>query len=119
AQFEELESFARLGAELDASTRSTLNRGARVREVLKQEDLEVVPVREQLVALLALNEGLFDDLPAARVAAVEKRVRRDVAAAFPELLTRLERGEPLPAEGRVALLDALRALFAQARDEGA
>ena len=119
AQFEELESFARLGAELDASTRSTLTRGARVREVLKQEDLEVVPVREQLVALLALNEGLFDHLPAARVAAAEKRVRRDVAAAFPELLTRLERGEPMPAEGRDALLDALRALIAQAGAEGA
>src|SRR5690606_32040242 len=111
AQFEELESFARLGAELDASTAGTLARGARVREVLKQEDLEEVAVEEQLVALLALEEGLFDELPAARVVQAERVVRREVSRALPEIVGRLTRGESLGESDRTTLLEAARAVL--------
>ena len=38
AQFEELETFARFGTQLDAETRRKLTRGLRVREVLKQRE---------------------------------------------------------------------------------
>jgi F0F1-type ATP synthase alpha subunit len=62
AQFEELETFARFGTQLDAETRRKLTRGLRVREVLKQREHDHIDVPEQIAALLAATEGLFDEL---------------------------------------------------------
>ncbi len=44
SQFEELESFSRFGTRLDESTRRILERGWRVREVLKQPQYQPLPV---------------------------------------------------------------------------
>src|SRR5690606_36611267 len=85
AQFQELESFARLGAELDESTRGTLTRGRRVREVLKQGALEPIPVAEQIAPLLAADAGVFDAVPATRVTGLELALRREVRRALPEV----------------------------------
>ncbi|HLS81703.1 MAG TPA: hypothetical protein VK025_09905, partial [Steroidobacter sp.] len=112
AQFQELESFARLGAELDESTRGTLTRGRRVREVLKQGEFEPIPVAEQMASLLAADAGVFDALPAARVAEVELAVRRDARLALPDVCERIERGEPLNEGDRVAMLESARRVVA-------
>lgn len=58
AQFEELEAFARFGTRLDEATRQTLERGRRVREVLKQHQYQPMPVAEQIAVLLAVTSGL-------------------------------------------------------------
>lgn len=62
AQFEELESFARFGARLDADTRAQLERGRRVRQALKQPEGAPIPVARQIALLLAVSEGLFDTI---------------------------------------------------------
>jgi F-type H+-transporting ATPase subunit alpha len=51
AQFEELETFTRLGARLDQRTRGIIEHGRRIRECLKQPEHEHVPVAEQIVLL--------------------------------------------------------------------
>lgn len=104
AQFEELERFARFGAELDESTRRTLVRGRRVREVLKQGALETIPVAEQLTVLLAAGEGVLDEVPMTHVAAVERVLRDRVRREHREACERIERGEELGDEEREALL---------------
>ncbi len=60
SQFEELETFARFGTRLDAATRRTIERGHRVREVLKQQQYQPLPVADQIAVLLAVTEGMFD-----------------------------------------------------------
>lgn len=62
AQFEELETFARFGARLDAATRKTIEHGRRIRACLKQAESAPVPVPAQIVVLLALTAGLFDEV---------------------------------------------------------
>lgn len=112
AQFEELESFARFGAKLDADSRARLERGRRVREVLKQAEESPMPVLHQIGLLLAVSEGLFDSLAPDRLAAAEQAVLRAMDA------TRLERdilaGAALQGELRAALLQAARAALAEA-----
>jgi len=115
AQFEELEGFARLGAELDSTTVATLERGARVREVFKQADLEPVPVVEQIVVLLATTAGLFDAVPADRIGDIELALRREVPPALPEVKARIERGDALGEEDRETLLGLARAVIEKAR----
>jgi F-type H+-transporting ATPase subunit alpha len=104
AQFEELESFARFGTRLDERTRHTLERGRRVREVLRQTELETVPVGEQIPVLLAASTGLLDELPLARVSAAERHIRHEVRRRCGALCDRLEAGEPLDEQGRETLL---------------
>jgi F-type H+-transporting ATPase subunit alpha len=117
AQFEELETFARFGTQLDPETRRRLTRGARVREVLKQRENAPLPAPEQIAALLAATEGLFDDLPEDEVAAAEARVRRAMRE-LPGLASRLARGESLGEEERATLMEAMRRALALGTGDG-
>jgi F-type H+/Na+-transporting ATPase subunit alpha len=107
-QFEELEAFSRFGARLDAETLRVLERGRRVREVLKQRQFALVPPADQIVVLLALTSGLFDALPLERIGLAEEVVRRAARSSKPELCRDLELGRPLEDAARAALLDCCR-----------
>jgi F-type H+-transporting ATPase subunit alpha len=95
SQFEELEAFSRFGTRLDEDTRKTLERGRRVREVLKQPQYQPLSVSEQIAILVAVNKGVFDDLPLERIADADKRIRSAITSELSELCERIERGEDL------------------------
>jgi F-type H+-transporting ATPase subunit alpha len=59
AQFEELEAFSRFGTRLDEQTRNTLERGRRVRQILRQPQYDPLPVARQIASLVAVNAGPF------------------------------------------------------------
>src|SRR3954463_2435557 len=69
AQFRELEAFATFGSELDAVSKSQLERGYRLVELLKQSLNSPMPVEEQVVVVFAGTKGYLDSLPAAEVQA--------------------------------------------------
>lgn len=108
SQFEELEAFARFGTQLDEATRQTIERGRRVREVLKQPQYKPVPVAEQVAVLLAVNEGLFDSLSPVAIAPAELAIRQAVKGRCPEVCDRLQSGERLSDKDRQALLQVAR-----------
>jgi F-type H+-transporting ATPase subunit alpha len=105
SQFQELEAFSRFGTRLDERTRKTLEHGYRVREVLKQAQFDPMPVAAQIAVLLAVTQGLFDELPLERVAAGEKAVRHMLCEHLPELCRRIEAGEDFGDADRELLLD--------------
>ncbi|GAA6199283.1 F0F1 ATP synthase subunit alpha [Aquicoccus sp. SU-CL01552] len=107
AQFEELESFARFGARLDDDTRAQLVRGRAVREALKQDEGAPIPVAQQIALLLAVSEGLLDDIALSAFPAVAGAVRAAVSD-LPEA-EEIARGLPLEGARRAAILLALRA----------
>lgn len=104
AQFEELEAFSRFGTRLDESTRHTIERGRRVREVLKQSQYRPISVAEQIVVLLAVVEGVFDPLLLHDIAVAARAVRRAVVERLPAVCQRLQAGAPLSDGDREALL---------------
>jgi F-type H+-transporting ATPase subunit alpha len=108
SQFEELEAFSRFGTRLDEDTRRTLERGRRVREVLKQPQYKPLPVSEQIAVLVAVSKGAFDDLPPERIADAEKGIRSAVTNQLPELCERIERGEDLGDNDLEELLGAAK-----------
>ncbi len=105
AQFEELETFARFGTRLDERTRQAIERGRRVREILKQEEGDALSPLEQIAVLLALNEGLLDAVPVDEIRAVERRIRT-AAIEHKANFMRLARGEK-PTEEEKRLLARL------------
>jgi F-type H+-transporting ATPase subunit alpha len=97
SQFQELEAFSRFGTRLDERTRRTLDHGYRVREILKQDQFDPMPVAQQIAVLLAVTQGLFDAVPLDRVAAAEKVVRKMLCEDIPDLCQRIEAGMSLEA----------------------
>jgi F-type H+-transporting ATPase subunit alpha len=84
-QFQELESFARFGTRLDQQTKKTLEHGKRVREALKQNQLNPMGAGEQIAVLLAVTKGLFDDLPVENMAPAEAAILDKVNAEITDL----------------------------------
>lgn len=103
AQFEELEAFSRFGSRLDDKTRSVLDRGRRVREILKQSQYRPMSVASQVAVLVAVVEGLLDSLPLESIAAAETLITESVARDLSKLSARVERGEPLGEDDMAAL----------------
>ena len=78
SQFEELESFASFGTRLDESTKRTLERGRRIRQVLNQEQHSPMEVTEQIGVLLAVTTGLLDNVPIERIDEAQEYIRKNV-----------------------------------------
>ena len=72
AQYRELEAFAQLGTELDATSQSQLDRGARIVEVFKQGQYQPYEVVEQVIAIYAVDNGYLDSIPVSKVGRFEK-----------------------------------------------
>jgi len=106
AQFAELELFAKFGTALDADTRRTLERGRRLRELLKQPAGAPVPLAEQVLLLEVAARHLLDGLPVERVAEFEERFRRAARERVADLLERLRTGGT-PSEEDVKAIEQL------------
>ena len=59
SQYRELQSFAQFGSDLDADTKARLDQGARIVEVLKQNQGAPVPVEKQVAILYAVTKGIL------------------------------------------------------------
>lgn len=62
AQFRELQAFAQFGSDLDASTKSKLDRGARIVELFKQNQYSPLAMEMESIYLFAMQNGFFDDV---------------------------------------------------------
>jgi F-type H+-transporting ATPase subunit alpha len=107
AQFQEIEVFARFGTQLDEHTQHTLERGRRIREVLKQGQSQPLPAAAQIAILLAVTGGLLDTVPLGQVAEAERRVAQAMAQQFPDWWDLIHRGGALTAADCDQLLAAL------------
>jgi F-type H+-transporting ATPase subunit alpha len=103
SQFEELETFSRFGTRLDEATRNVLERGWRVREVLKQIQYKPIRVSEQIAALLAVTSGNLDTVPLEKVSQAEQALKASLVTNHIDLCSRIEAGEKLSDSDREIL----------------
>ena len=73
AQYRELEAFSKFGAEIDAATKSILDKGAKNVEILKQGRYSPLPTEHQVAIIYCGTKGLLADVPTDKVAEFEKR----------------------------------------------
>jgi len=112
SQFEELETFARFGTQLDDDTRRKLTRGRRVREVLRQREHEGLAVAEQIAVLLAATEGLLDHLAPEQITDAELIIRTWVNKHDESIGTRLLQGDRLKSEELKTFIESIREALA-------
>jgi F-type H+/Na+-transporting ATPase subunit alpha len=86
AQFLELEVFTRFGTVVDERTRRVIEHGRRIRAVLRQPQFAPLALAEQVALLLAVSEGLLDDVPLDRLDPLRASLGPWLAQHCPEAL---------------------------------
>ncbi|MCH5285730.1 MAG: F0F1 ATP synthase subunit alpha, partial [Akkermansiaceae bacterium] len=98
AQFEELQAFAQFGSDLDAATKSKLERGRRIVELFKQGQYVPKSLGLEVVNLYAIQKGYLDEVPVEEIQAVRARLEEEVLSSAPDLLEEIDRLRELTPE---------------------
>ena len=108
AQYRELAAFAQFGSELDKATQAQLNRGARMVEILKQDQYVPLSVERQILIIFAGVNGYADDLPAEEIRSFEDGLLRFVEARYPEIYQELNEKKIIGEDLRQKVEQAIR-----------
>ncbi|TNE55446.1 MAG: F0F1 ATP synthase subunit alpha [Bacteroidetes bacterium] len=93
AQYRELEAFAKFGSDLDAATKSVLDKGARNVEILKQNEGDPFPVEKQIAIIYVGTKGLIQNVPVDRVKEFETEFLNYLEAKHADTLSVLQSGK--------------------------
>lgn len=89
AQFRELAAFAQFASDLDEATRKQLERGQRVKEVLKQKQYSPLRVALMAVSLFTVDRGYLDDVELGKVGDFEVALHSYMQSEKADLLNRI------------------------------
>jgi F-type H+-transporting ATPase subunit alpha len=90
AQYREMAAFAQFGSDLDESTQKLLNRGAKLTELLKQDQYSPLTVGEQVVSVYAGVKGYLDDIELNKIKSFEKNIIDKIKSDKPEILDSIQ-----------------------------
>jgi F-type H+-transporting ATPase subunit alpha len=98
AQFRELEAFAAFGSDLDAVSKSQLERGARMVELLKQGQYSPYSLERQIVSIWAGTTGNLDDIAVADIRRFESELLDFIGRERKEIFTVISESKQLEDE---------------------
>ena len=93
AQFRELEAFAKFGSDLDAATKSVLDKGFRNVEILKQGQFSPLRVEQQIAIIYCGTKGLLRDVPVNKVREFEADYLQYLESKHKNVLNDLKAGK--------------------------
>lgn len=112
AQYRELAAFAQFGSDLDKDTQTTLNRGVRLTELLKQSQYQPMSVWEQVASLVAADNGYFDTVPVAKIKDVQAALLTELWSEHKEAMRTLNKGDK-PSDETVKTIEKVAAAVAK------
>ena len=92
AYYRELEAFAKFGSDLDKTTLSTLDKGAKNVEILKQGQYSPLSVEKQIAIIFCGTRGLLVNVPVKRVREFEEEFLDLLELKHKDLLEELRKG---------------------------
>jgi F-type H+-transporting ATPase subunit alpha len=108
AQYRELVTFAQFGTELDKASQSQLDRGARLTEVLKQDQYVPLPVEKQILIIYAGNRGFLDEIEVEQIKEYEEKLYAFFEKEKAKLLKKIAEKRELSADLDEAISSALK-----------
>ena len=110
AQYRELVTFAQFGTDdLDDATRTRLERGQRISEVLKQAQYVPLPMNNQVVVLYAAINGFMDQVPVDTVKQWESNFIAFMSANHSDILESISTNADINEETETKLKEAIEA----------
>lgn len=110
AQYGELAAFVQFSQELDEATRKRIERGARLMELLKQEQFQPMRMEEQVIVLFAANEGYLDNVPVEKVRDFESKLLEYMRDHHSNILGTIRTSQDLSDQTKSSLKTALAEL---------
>jgi F-type H+-transporting ATPase subunit alpha len=93
AQYRELEAFSKFGSDLDAATKSVLDKGARNVEILKQGQFSPMTVEKQVAIIYIGTKNLMRSVPVNKVREFEAEYLQQLELRHPDTLAALKAGK--------------------------
>ncbi len=90
AQYREMAAFAQFGSDLDASTQQLLNRGAKLTELLKQNQYSPMTVAEQVISVYTGVKGYLDNIDLNKIKDFENGVVEKIKSEKPEIIDEIQ-----------------------------
>ena len=120
AQYREMESFAKFGSDLDASTKDVLDHGARLTQLLIQKQYSPLTVPEQVLSLYAAKNRYLKPVEAEDVGEFEQGMLEYVHREYPYVLDQIDMKKAIDDELEADIKKALDAYAKQyALEKGA
>lgn len=111
AQFEELEIFERFSTKIDEETKKILNRGHKIREVLKQKQYSPISVANQIILLTAVTNGLLDEYNEEQIIGFKDKIKEIIKTNLNDLEQKILLREKLTDEDKKRILQTLQKLI--------
>lgn len=108
AQFRELAAFTQFSTDLDAETKSRINRGQRLTELLKQPQYSPMSVWEQVAVLLPATQGEFDTAPVEKLGDITRALIAELWADHKDVMHELSKGGKPDEKTTKLILDAAK-----------
>ena len=112
ALYREMEAFSKFGGDLDAATKSVLDKGARNVEILKQPQFTPYAVEKQIAIIYLGTNGLISSVPVKNVRAFEEQFLLEMENKHPEILAEFKKGN-LPEDGLRKMTELARGIADQ------
>jgi F-type H+-transporting ATPase subunit alpha len=114
AQYREMAAFAQFGSELDAATQAQLARGARLVEILKQDQYEPMSFAQQVVVIFAAINGFLDDIPVEASRDFARDLLQAIETRSPQIMRSLVEARDVTEENQQELRQAITTFKASA-----
>ncbi|MBN8719052.1 MAG: F0F1 ATP synthase subunit alpha [Sediminibacterium magnilacihabitans] len=112
ALYRELEAFSKFGGDLDAATKSVIDKGARNVEVLKQAQYTPFSVEKQVAIIYLGTQGLLRDIAVKKVKEFESHFLMEMENKLPDVLAEFKKGN-LPEDGLNKMTELAKSLAVQ------
>ncbi|MBY0476926.1 MAG: F0F1 ATP synthase subunit alpha [Chitinophagaceae bacterium] len=112
ALYRELEAFSKFGGDMDAATKSVIDKGARNVEILKQAQYSPFAVEKQVAIIYLGTNGLLNAVPVKRIKEFEEHFLLEMENKLPEVLAEFKKGA-LPEDGIKKMVDLANGLIPQ------
>jgi F-type H+-transporting ATPase subunit alpha len=112
ALYREMEAFSKFGGDLDAATKSVIDKGARNVEILKQPQYAPFAVERQVAIIYLGTNGLIKNVAVKRVKEFEEHFLMEMENKLPDVLAEFKKGN-LPENGVKKMVDLANELIPQ------
>jgi len=107
AQYREMAAFAQFGSDLDAATQKLLNRGAKLTELLKQNQYSPLTVAEQVISVFTGVRGYLDDVKPNEIKRFETGILEKIKSEKNEILSTIQTTGKLEKETEESLIQVI------------
>ena len=97
----------RFGSDLDASTQQLLNRGAKLTELLKQNQYSPMTVAEQVISVFTGVKGFLDDVELIKIKKFENDIIEKIKTEKPEIIDAIQSSGKLEENTEKLLVQAI------------